>query len=121
VSVPEQLGWSARGHHVGAESAERRVGHPPDLLGAAVQPDGLAVFDLPAELGGNDDLVPDGGEGFAEEFLVEVGAVDLGGVEEGDPEVDRLAQDGDHGAPAAGVGPVALGHAHGAEADGRDL
>jgi hypothetical protein len=40
----------------------------------------------------------------ADEFLVDVGAVDLRGAEEGDPEVDRAAQDLDHGLPVAGVG-----------------
>ena len=106
---------------VNSVPAQRGVGYPPDLLGAAVQPDGLAVLDPPAELGGDDHLVADGGQGLAEEFLVEIGAVYLGGVEEGDPEVYRGAEDRDHGLPVAGVGPVALGHTHGSESDGRDL
>ena len=106
---------------VNSVPAQRGVGYPPDLLGAAVQPDGLAVLDPPAKLGGDDHLVAEGSECLADEILVEVGTVCLGGVEEGDAEFDRAAEDRDHGLPVAGVGPVALGHAHGAEADGRDL
>ena len=106
---------------VGPQPAQRRVGDPLDLLGAAVEPDRLAVLDAPAELRGDHDLVAYRGERLADEFLVDVWAVDLGGVEEGDAALDRAAQDGDHRVPVAGVGPVALGHAHGAQADGRDL
>jgi hypothetical protein len=52
---------------------------------------GVAVgVDVEAELGGDDDLVADGREGFADELFVDEGAVDFGGVEEGDAAVDGL-------------------------------
>ena len=39
---------------------------------------------LKAELGGDDDVFAEGRESFADDFFVDVGAVDFGGVEEGD-------------------------------------
>ena len=91
-----------------------------DMLGSAVEADGRAVLDAPAELGGDDHLVAQRGEGFTDEFLVDVGAVDLGGVEEGDAGIDGAAQHGDHGVAVTGIGAVALGHAHGTQADRRN-
>jgi hypothetical protein len=44
------------------------------------------------------------------------GAVDLGGVREADAAVERGADHADHVVSVAGVGAVALGHAHAAQA-----
>jgi hypothetical protein len=45
------------------------------------------------------------------------GAVDLGGIEEGHPKIDRLAQQGDH-LGLVGRRALVCAHAHTAEADG---
>jgi hypothetical protein len=55
---------------VGAQSAQRGIGDALDLLGAAVERDGAAVFDAPPELRGDDHLVPHRRERLADEFLV---------------------------------------------------
>ena len=49
-----------------------------------------------------------------------VRAVDLGGVEEGDAELEGLV-DGADGLRLIGDGAVSPGHSHGAETDTRDL
>ena len=48
------------------------------------------------------------------------GPIDLGGVEEGDAALDRVADERDHLVVVAGR-PAAVAHAHAAEAEGRDL
>lgn len=55
------------------------------------------------------------------EFLVDVGAVHLSGVEEGDALLDGGAQHGDHVVTGSGVRTIALRHPHAAHADGRYL
>ena len=108
--------------HVGAAAAaatRRRRGG--SARGGCRVPLHRAVHDVPAELRRDHHLVAHGCQGLADELLVDVGAVHLGGVEERDAEVHGAAQHGDHVLARAGVGPVAHGHAHGAEADGRDL
>ena len=47
-----------------------------------------------AELGGQDDLVAPRSERGAEELLALGASVDIGGVEEGDPGIERGADDG---------------------------
>jgi hypothetical protein len=107
--------------HVGAQPAQGCVGDPADLLRPAVETHRRAVLDVPAELRGDDDLVTQGLQGLADELFVDVGAVNLGGVEERDAALHRATQDGDHVLAGAGVGAVALGHPHAAEADGGHL
>jgi hypothetical protein len=41
-----------------AQPAQRGIGDALDLLWVAVQPDGMAVFNAPPELRGDDHLVP---------------------------------------------------------------
>ena len=48
-----------------------------------------------ADLGGDDDAVASGGEGFGDQFLAQAVAVGVGGVEEGDAEVVRPVHQGD--------------------------
>ena len=48
-----------------------------------------------AELGGDDDLIADRRQGHADKRFVGERAVDLGGVEEGDAEADRVTDQGD--------------------------
>ena len=81
----------------------------------------FAVFvEGETELSSDDDLVFDGGEGFADEGFVEEGAVDFGGVEEGDAERDGGVDELDH-FRFVGRGAVAETHAHTAEAEGGDF
>jgi hypothetical protein len=84
------------------------------VLGSAGQP-GLAAVRRRRSRTGDDDLLAHGREGLADEFLVAIRAVDLGGVEEGDSAVDRGAQQVDHLAAVARVRAEALAHAHAAE------
>ena len=71
------------------EPLQRRVGHLLDVLGAAVETRCFAVgVKVEAELGGDHHLVAYRREGFAHKFFVRERAVDFGGVEEGDSEVD---------------------------------
>jgi len=76
--------------------------------------------EVEAELGGDHHLVPHWRQSLAHEFLVVEGPVHLGGVEEGDPAVHRLAEERDHLLLRRERG-VGLGHAHAAEAQGGDL
>src|SRR6185437_16987551 len=67
-----------------------------DIFGAAIQ----SIHDHPffeSEFGGDDDLIAEGREGFADYFFVEEGAIAFRGVEEGHAflvcgadQVDRL-------------------------------
>ena len=68
-----------------------------------------SVVDVEAELGGDLHLVADGLEDLADELLVLVGAVDLGGVEEGDAGVEGGGDD------VSSL--VQIRQAHAAEAD----
>ena len=81
---------------VDAQPLEGGVGDPLDVLGSAGQA-GLAAVGVEreAELGGDDDLAAERFEGFADEFLVDERAVDLGGVEEGDAPFDGRAEQRD--------------------------
>ena len=74
-----------------------------------------------AELGGEHDPVTVSLQGAPEEFLVGVGAVDLGGVDEGDTQVESPVDGPDRfGVVAAGPG-VGVAHAHRAQADAGDV
>ena len=57
-----------------------------------------------AELGGQHDLVAAALDGPADQLLVEVWAVDLGGVDVGDPQVQRPVDGADRLGVAAGAG-----------------
>src|SRR5262249_3687608 len=71
------------------------------------------------KLGGQHDLVPAALDSPADEFLVVVRAVELGGVQEGDAEVEGPV-DGADGFRLLG-GPVAPRHSPRAKADAGDL
>ena len=74
---------------------ERGIGDPLDVLRAAVQtvPAGTEVE---PELGGDDHLPAKRFKRFAHKFFIDEGAVHFGGVEEGDPPVNRLVNKSDH-------------------------
>jgi DNA-binding LacI/PurR family transcriptional regulator len=66
--------------HLRAQSAQRRVRDTLDLFGSAVESNGLAALDTPAELGRDHHLVSKWGKRFADEFLVVEWPVNLGRV-----------------------------------------
>ena len=73
-----------------AESLQGALDDAGQLVGGQHPPAGLTFgrVDVGREFGGDDDLVVEGCESFADQFLVGVWAVDLGGVEERDTAVD---------------------------------
>ena len=75
---------------------------------------------LPAEFGGDDHLLAERSEGFADELFVGERAIDFGGVEKGDAELDGGMEERDHLGLVLrrAVGPT---HAHAAEADRGDF
>ena len=48
------------------------IGHFLDLFRAAVQPNELVVLDVEPELGRNDDIAAEWGDGFADQFFVAI-------------------------------------------------
>ncbi len=81
---------------VGLEALEGGFDDLLDVFGLAVGGGPLAVVvgvGLKAELGGDDDIFAEGREGFADDFFIDVGAVDFGGVEEGDAALDSGADE----------------------------
>jgi hypothetical protein len=91
----------------------------PDVLRAAVQPAALARYgiDIEAKLGSDDHLAAHGRQCLTDQFFIGEGAVDLGGVEEGDAALHRRAQEGDHLLAIRGC-PVIHAHPHTAKPDG---
>jgi hypothetical protein len=76
---------------VGAESLERSLGDLLDVLRPAVE--AREGGEVEAELRGDHHLIPEGSKRFANEFLIGERAVDLGGVEEGDPAFEGRPDD----------------------------
>ena len=93
-----------------------------DSLRAAGDAAVLARFgvDIEAELGRDHDLVAKRRKRFADDFLVGERAIDFGGVEQGDPALDRAADQRDC-VFLRQRRSIAEADAHAAEADGRDL
>src|SRR5439155_7294635 len=103
-----------------AEPLEAGIAGGEDVQAVAADPEPLAVeaADVP-ELGRDDDLVAAPLDRPADELLVRERPVHVGRVQEVDPELERAP---DRPEPFALIrGPVELGHAHAAEADGRGL
>jgi hypothetical protein len=108
---------------VDLEALEAGLGDLADVLRAAVEGVPFAAVvgvGFEAELGGDDDFSAEGGQGFADELLVDEWAVDLGSVEEGDALLDGGADDLDGFVLFRG-GAEAEAEAHAAEADGGDF
>ena len=103
---------------VDAEALQAGLAAGAHVLGLAADPAPERVVGIAddAELGGDDDAVAPALDRLADEDLVGVRTVDVGRVEERDPEIERAVDRGD----AFGlVGrAVELGHAHAAEAEG---
>jgi hypothetical protein len=77
------------------QPAQRVLDRCPDVLRPAVQTGPAAAAEGEPELGGDDDLLADRSQGLADKLFVRERAVHLGGVEEGDAEVDGGANEGD--------------------------
>ena len=74
-----------------------------------------------SELGGNDDVVAAADDRLRDDFFAVEGAVDLGGVDVGDTEVEGAVDGADRlTVVEAAFGRVGAGHGHGAEADAGD-
>src|SRR5205823_2167518 len=101
---------------IGAEPLERGVAAGEHVLAIAADPQSLAllVTDV-AELGREHDLVASALDRTADQPLVRERAVDVGGVEEIDPELERPVDRGDRLALVRGS--VELGHTHAPEAE----
>ena len=75
------------------------------VSGRLSSPPASPVVEVEAELRRDHDLVADRRERLADELLVRERAVDLRGVEERDAALDRRADERDHLAAVAGIGP----------------
>jgi hypothetical protein len=103
---------------VDAQALQGAVDRGADVRRPAVDDAGAAtgVRDQ-AELRRHDDPVPAALDGSADQFLVDVGAVDLSGVEMGDAQVQRPVDGADRFGVAALPGVVVAGHRHRAQTD----
>ena len=77
---------------IGLEPLQRCVGDFPDVRRPAIEPRLLAAFELEPELRGDDHLIAERRQRFADEFFVGERPVGFGGVEEGDATVDSAAR-----------------------------
>ncbi len=98
-----------------AEALERSIAGLADVLGLARDAPEGGVFSFAeiGELGGEKDFVAAGLDGVADQLFVVAHAVDVGGVEEGDAEVERAKEGG--GGLFVVAFAVELAHAHAAE------
>ncbi len=104
-----------------SQPPERCLARLPHIRGAAVDrpPGRIAGFEPDAELGRQEHLLAAVGDRAADEFLVGVRPVHVGGVEEVAPEIERAV---DRPQRLGLIGrAVERRHAHAAEADGGDL
>ncbi len=105
---------------VGAEIAQGAVQGVAGVLRGPVEgAGGAVVVEAGGELGCDHRPVPVGAEGLAQQLLVAEGAVGLGGVEEGDAEVEGVADGG--GRLLLVGGAVEGAHPHAPQPDGGDL
>ena len=92
------------------------------LAGTAVEvPRATAGVGDETELRREDDIVAAVLDGLADELLVDEGAVDLRGVDQGDAEVERTVDGADRLGVIGSRAGVRAGHAHGAETDPSDV
>ena len=106
----------------GAEALERRVDRPADVLGGSVEHPARTrralEIDPDPELGRDHVLVAPPRDRLADELLVRVRPVDLGRIEEVDPELEPAADRGDRLGLVGGA--VEGRHAHAAQAERGD-
>src|SRR5215207_4918221 len=108
---------------VGAEPLERAFDRGLHIVGAAVDDAGAAArVGDETELRRHDDAVAPALDGLADNFLAMEGAVDLGGVDVRDPEVQRPVNGADRlGVIEPPAGGVDAGHSHGSQTDAGDI
>ena len=105
---------------VGTQTLQGAFHRPADVAGSAVQSRRLFFLNAKAKLGGDFDLIADGGKGFPNPFLTGIGAVNFGGVEERHAAFKGPADQGDHVLFFI-VTAVVSHHRQAAEADGGNL
>lgn len=94
---------------IGRQPSQRTVHGDTDIRGAAVESRTAGVRDQ-AELGGQHHLIPPAPQGASQKFFVDIGAVNLGRVDQGDTQVDGAMNGANRfGVVAAGAG---VGHRH---------
>ena len=109
--------------HVGAETLERTLDGTAGIVGAAIKT-GEAGRDLEVgcdpetEFRRDDEVAASARDGAADQLLVVVRTIDLGGIEEGDAQFAGAMDRGD-GLCVVAL-PIGRGHAHAAEAEGGD-
>ena len=119
-------------HVIGAEPAQAAVDRRPHVFRAAVPAGpwrtaaGVGHLDgvgEQADLGGQHrTLAVAAGQRPADQFLVGVRPVGVGGVDQRHAEVERLVDDGDRdGVVTRGFHVIGEGHPHAAQADDADL
>jgi hypothetical protein len=103
---------------VGPQATQRAVDGGADVLRSAGDP-GLvaALVEGEPELGGDDDVLANGLQCLTDQLFVVEGAVDLGGVEQGDAPVHCGPEERDH-LVSWRSWAERLTHAHAAEAKG---
>jgi hypothetical protein len=100
VSSIGTLGSIEQVDHVGAETLERAFDGAAGIVGAAVEA-GEAGRDLEvgcdpeAELRRDDEAAPPARDGAADQLLIVVRTIDLGGIEEGDAQFAGAMDRGD--------------------------
>ncbi len=107
---------------VRAEALERALDGQAHVLWRAVHSARtVASMQEGAPLRSDDNLIPASGDRLAEQFLVEVRAIDLGGVEEVHSEFERAMDRRDRRRIVLAGSGVEGAHAHEAEPDSTDL
>lgn len=81
--------WVVQVDVVGAQPAQRPFDSSPDVGRAAVEiPGAIAAVEDQTQLGGQHHLVATIPQRLADQFFVDVRAVDLGGVDERQPQIE---------------------------------
>jgi hypothetical protein len=104
------------------EPAKAALDGAPDLIGTAADPTKMvagSLVDVPAEFGGDLDLIPQRRQRLADHLLIGPGVVNCGSVEEIDPALDRLTNERDHFRAILDFTGFAIAHA--AECEGGDF
>jgi hypothetical protein len=99
---------------------QRVLSHLAYMIGMAVQFARSAGTEVEAELGGDDDIPPEGRQSLANQFFVRERAIDLSGVEKSDAALDRSSDERDHIVLICGRTAVVI-HSHAAQSNGRDF
>ena len=107
---------------VDAEACETAIAGAPDVRGRGVEAD-AGPREAKAEFRRDDELLALVPDRTTEKPLVRMRPIDLGGVEEGDAEVDRAVdrRDAFRFGRGAVVDQAGADHRHASQAEGRDL